>query len=90
MGDIERLTVALPTEMAVMVKLAVDSGDYASVSEVIRDALRAWKFRRSAQLIEEEEIRSGIAQGIEDLAAGRTKNAEDVLKRLEAKYLSKE
>jgi antitoxin ParD1/3/4 len=86
MGDIERMTVALPTEMAVLVKSAVDSGDYASVSEVFRDALRSWKYRRSMQFFEEEEIRKGIAQGIEDLAAGRTKHAEDILKRLEAKY----
>ena len=36
MGDIERLTITLPAEMAELVKGAVDDGDYASSSEVIR------------------------------------------------------
>jgi len=42
MGDIERLTITLPAEMAELVKGAVDDGDYASSSEVIREALRDW------------------------------------------------
>jgi antitoxin ParD1/3/4 len=40
MAAIERLTITLPAEMAGLVKGAVDEGDYASASEVIREALR--------------------------------------------------
>ena len=43
MPEIERLTITLPYEMSAAVKDAVASGDYASVSEVVRDALRDWK-----------------------------------------------
>ncbi len=40
MSGIERLTITLPAEMAAVVKSAVETGDYASTSEVVRAALR--------------------------------------------------
>ena len=39
MSDIEKVSVALTRELAERVRAAVQSGDYASSSEVIRDAL---------------------------------------------------
>jgi antitoxin ParD1/3/4 len=50
MPGIERLTITLPTEMALLVKRAVESGDYASASEVIREALREWRLKRESRL----------------------------------------
>jgi antitoxin ParD1/3/4 len=46
MAEIERLSVALPAPMADRVRRAVADGEYASTSEVIRDALRLWESRR--------------------------------------------
>ncbi len=46
MADIERLSIALPAPMAAVVRRAVEDGEYASTSEVIRDALRLWESRR--------------------------------------------
>ncbi len=46
MADIERLSIALPAPMANAVRRAVEDGEYASTSEVIRDALRLWELRR--------------------------------------------
>jgi antitoxin ParD1/3/4 len=46
MDDIERLSIALPAPMADAVRRAVEEGEYASASEVIRDALRLWETRR--------------------------------------------
>lgn len=46
MADIERLSIALPAPMADVVRRAVEDGEYASASEVIRDALRLWELRR--------------------------------------------
>ena len=43
MANVERLSIALTPDMATIVRQAVESGDYASASEVIRDALREWK-----------------------------------------------
>ena len=86
MSNIERLTIALPKELADTVRTAVASGDYASSSEVFRDALRDWKVKRRVQLEEVESVRVALEKGLEDLRAGRVKPAEEVLSRLEAKY----
>lgn len=47
MAEIERLSIALPSPMADAVRRAVEVGEYASASEVIRDALRLWESRRA-------------------------------------------
>jgi Arc/MetJ-type ribon-helix-helix transcriptional regulator len=49
MAEIERLTIALPHDMAAVVRGAVERGDYASTSEVVRGALRDWKTKRAVQ-----------------------------------------
>lgn len=46
MAEIERLSIALPAPMADAVRDAVEAGEYASASEVVRDALRLWESRR--------------------------------------------
>jgi antitoxin ParD1/3/4 len=46
MAAIERLTVSLPTPMADSMRAAVESGEYATPSEIVRDALRLWESRR--------------------------------------------
>ena len=48
MASIEKVSIALPSDMLAMVKQAVEGGDYASNSEVVREALREWKARRAA------------------------------------------
>ena len=70
MADIERLTITLPQDMAALVKHAVQAGDYASNSEVVREALRDWRIKRALQLKELEALKADIDQGLADLAAG--------------------
>ena len=41
LSTVERLTVTMPTDMAALIKQAVAGGDYASTSEVIREAMRS-------------------------------------------------
>jgi antitoxin ParD1/3/4 len=62
MGKVEKISIALTDEMFTSVKDAVASGDYASSSEVIRDALRAWKVRRSREAVAIQELRQLIAE----------------------------
>lgn len=68
MPDIERMTIAVPAPMASKIKAAVASGDYASTSEVVRDAMRLWNERRELRQEEREALRSawdaGKASGI--------------------------
>ncbi len=70
--NIEKISVALPTDMANLVRRAVETGDYASSSEVIREALREWKTRRATRAEAIAEMgklwEEGIASGpTEDL-----------------------
>jgi len=74
MADIERLTITLPSDMAAVVKSAVEGGDYASSSEVVREALRDWKMKRALQLQELAALKSDIDRGLADLAEGRVKD----------------
>jgi antitoxin ParD1/3/4 len=74
MSDIERMTVTMPAEMAAAVKSAVDAGDYASTSEVVRAALRDWKMKRALQIEELAALKADIDAGLADVAAGRVKD----------------
>lgn len=71
MPELERLTVTVPSEMAASIRSAVDSGDYASTSEVMRTALRDWKTKRALQLDELAALKADIDRGLADLASGR-------------------
>ena len=71
MSAIERMTITLPADMAGMVKGAVDEGDYASTSEVIRDALRDWKLKREVRALKLADLKAEIDKGMADVRAGR-------------------
>lgn len=71
MAAIERMTITLPADMAASVKSAVEGGDYASGSEVVREALRDWKTKRALQIQELAALKADIDQGLADLAKGR-------------------
>jgi antitoxin ParD1/3/4 len=75
MAAIKRLTITLPSEMAASVKSAVDHGEYASSSEVIREVLRDWTMKRALQ--------ADIDKGLADLAKGRIKDfdAKGIIER---------
>jgi antitoxin ParD1/3/4 len=68
MANVEKISIALPTDMASLVRCAVETGDYASSSEVMREALREWKARRAARSDAISEIRR---LGTQVLRAGR-------------------
>ncbi len=83
MAEIERMTITLPSEMAAVVKGAVEGGDYASSSEVVREALRDWKTKRALQLQELASLKADIDRGLADLAQGRVKefDADRIIER---------
>lgn len=67
MANVEKVSVALTPEMAATMRQVVEAGEYASASEVMREALREWKLRRvqREQAIEElgRQWDAGIASG---------------------------
>ncbi|MFP4350299.1 MAG: type II toxin-antitoxin system ParD family antitoxin [Desulfococcaceae bacterium] len=79
MPNIEKMSVALTPEMAALVRQAVESGEYASSSEVIRDALRDWNRKRIWREKEIDEIRRLWEEGLEN-GPGRFLNV-DALKK---------
>ena len=83
MPTVEKLSIALPPEMATLLREAVESGEYASTSEVIRDALRSWNRKRKLETLEIDEMRRLVREGME---SGPAINAEHVFSRLEARY----
>jgi antitoxin ParD1/3/4 len=83
MGDIQRLTITLTSEMAADVKSAVDHGDYASTSEVVRDALRDWKMKRDLQAHKLGALKADIEEALTDVREGRTRelNLDRIISR---------
>jgi antitoxin ParD1/3/4 len=77
MAHVEKLRVALTPEMAAVVRQCVESGEYASSSEVIREALQDWKMKRSLQQNELTELRHLWQVGL-DSGAGRFSNMEEI------------
>jgi antitoxin ParD1/3/4 len=65
MSKLERITVTMPEEMAAKMRAAVDAGEYATTSEIVRDALRDWSEEQERRAAALAEIRSEIAKGFE-------------------------
>lgn len=84
MGTIAKISIALPEEMVALVREAVEAGEYASSSEVVRDALRDWTQKRSLQQQGVEELRRIWQEALEDDRPGIP--ADEVFDRLERKY----
>ena len=65
MANVEKISIQHPADTVALVRKAVDTGDYASSSEVIREALREWKARRAARSDVARELRRLWDDGIE-------------------------
>jgi antitoxin ParD1/3/4 len=84
MAVVEKISIALPPEMAAIVRRAVETGEYASNSEVVREALREWTYRRELRQRGLDELRRLWNEAVTDQRPSMP--AEEVLARLRAKY----
>lgn len=82
MANVEKVSVALTPEMAAMMRQAVESGEYASASEVMREALRDWKLRRAQRERAVDELRKLWDEGI---ASGPASDGEEAFARIKEK-----
>jgi antitoxin ParD1/3/4 len=76
------ISADLGKQLEGFVSRLVETGRYGSKSEVLREGVR---------LIQDREARlaaldASVARGLADADAGRTKPADEVFDRLEAKY----
>ena len=85
MGQIDKRSITLSSELATAVDEAVATGEYASASEVVRDALRLWKERRDLFGYTVEELRALIQEGI-DSGPGRFASMEDIKAEARRRY----
>ncbi|MDE2597638.1 MAG: type II toxin-antitoxin system ParD family antitoxin [Sphingomonadales bacterium] len=85
MSKLERITVTMPEEMAARLRAAVDSGAYATTSEIVREALRDWaedQERRAASLARLHEL-------VEEGRKGPFYDGPAAMAELRAKYEAK-
>ena len=54
MPDIQKVSIALTAEQLSALKAAVDAGEYATTSEIVREAIRDWQFKRE---LRQEDLR---------------------------------
>jgi antitoxin ParD1/3/4 len=84
MPAVEKISIALPPEMAANVRKAVETGEFASTSEVVRDALHEWMLKRNLRQQSLDELRSLWRQAQQDKIPGAP--VDEILDRLERKY----
>ena len=80
MASVDKLSIALTPEFTADIREAIATGEYASTSEVIRDALRAWKQVRQSQAIAIDELRRLWRDGVES-GPGGLLDADDIKRR---------
>jgi len=95
MSNVEKISIALPSEMIEDIKEAVDRGDYATTSEVLRDAVRDWQRREVVRRYENlrpkslADLKRMVREGIDSLDRGERIPAEDVYAELTARFSGK-
>lgn len=77
------LTVSLSPQQVARLHDAVESGAYASNSEVVRDALRLWEQREEIRSMEMQRLKSSYAEGMAS-GEGREIDAKTLLTELKA------
>jgi antitoxin ParD1/3/4 len=84
MRTTQQFSITLPHDMAELVERKIQSGAYASVSEVMRDGVRALIERDAAvERWLREEVISGHAEHLAD--PSKAVLAEEVLPRIKAR-----
>lgn len=62
----EKITVTLTPKMARAVRASVDSGEYASASEVVWEALRGWQRQRAEHAERLASVGARVRRSVDD------------------------
>jgi antitoxin ParD1/3/4 len=63
MPDIQKISIALTAEQVDAIKTAVETGEYATTSEIVREALREWQWKRELRGEDLNRLREHWRQG---------------------------
>lgn len=85
MPGTEKMSITLTPELAAMVNEAVATGNYASTSEVIREALRDWRTKQLVRQQQLQEIRRLWDEGIQS-GPGRFRDIDELIQEAERRY----
>ena len=82
------MNVSLPAGLARFVESAIESGEYGTASEVVREGLRLLQQRREKHAAMLEALRREVAIGVADADAGRFSDDTvfDILAEVEAEF----
>jgi antitoxin ParD1/3/4 len=78
------MTISLSSQQAGRIEAAVETGDYASNSEVLRDALRLWEANQERRRAEVERLRTAIEEGLAS-GPGRSVTAAELISEFKAR-----
>jgi antitoxin ParD1/3/4 len=82
MPEVQKISIALTGEQVVALKAAVETGEYATTSEIVREAIRDWQFKRE---LRQEDLRRLRQLWDEGKASGTAMPAEFESARREAR-----
>jgi len=85
MSHVEKISITLTPDLALVVQQAIESGGYASTSEVIREALRDWKTKRLLREQQIEEVRALWREGINS-GAGRFGDVKSIIREAQRRF----
>ena len=57
MAEVRKVSIALTEEQIESLKAAVDTGEYATTSEAVREAIRDWQLKRELRQKEIDRLR---------------------------------
>ncbi len=80
MTTVEKFSISLTAEFAADIREAVAAGEYASTSEVIRDALRTWRQVREERALAAKELGRLWREGLES-GQSEVLDADDIKRR---------
>jgi antitoxin ParD1/3/4 len=63
MPDVQKVSIALTGEQLAALRAAVETGEYATTSEIVREAIRDWQFKRELRLEDVNRLRQLWDQG---------------------------
>jgi len=66
MQNAEKISITLPPDMLQRLRDAVAAGEYASTSEALRDAVRAWDRQRREDAERLAALRARVARSLAD------------------------
>lgn len=85
MAGIEKVSITLTPELAAIVNEAVETGYYASTSEVIREALRDWRVKQMVRQQQLQDIRHLWSEAVQS-GPGRFQDIEELIQEAERRF----